>query len=253
VLAKIGRPPKNKPSIEPIAPAAWDRLKRLAQAKAIDPVLGSELGRLANLGELTSTQLAAGVRVGEIYGRFERVVGKRRSTKSPSYEMGFSAGGSSAISEETIASAKAAWKSLQEILSVYPSAVRSVLEELCVEDRAINSALLEDVRTLLDRLAFKFGITTKSPEPQKKKVRAEKSDQATAGTNPRAPNLEQACYVTVLSRLRPDLKPTQIVETYFTFKALTARAVYRRDVETRKRRTLNHVSVVALRAPGDPA
>jgi hypothetical protein len=40
------------------------------------------------LGELTARQTSAAYHVGEIYGRFEWLHGRRRSAASPSYEIG---------------------------------------------------------------------------------------------------------------------------------------------------------------------
>jgi hypothetical protein len=40
------------------------------------------------LGEFTARQTSAAYHVGEIYGRFEWLHGRRRSAASPSYEIG---------------------------------------------------------------------------------------------------------------------------------------------------------------------
>jgi hypothetical protein len=51
----------------------------------LNPQLGSEVGRLCFNDAITSIEAAAASRVAEIYGRYERTQGMRRSAASPTY------------------------------------------------------------------------------------------------------------------------------------------------------------------------
>jgi hypothetical protein len=48
----------------------------------------THLGRMGATGELTDIEVTAGFKVAEVYGRFERSIGRRRTVASPSYEVG---------------------------------------------------------------------------------------------------------------------------------------------------------------------
>jgi hypothetical protein len=74
--------------VEPLAPTLIKRILHNLVLKAEDRRWASEIGRLSMLGELTARQTSAAYHVGEIYGRFEWLHGRRRSAASPSYEIG---------------------------------------------------------------------------------------------------------------------------------------------------------------------
>jgi hypothetical protein len=74
--------------VEPLAPTLIKRVLHNLVLKAEDRRWASEIGRLSMLGELTARQTSAAYHVGEIYGRFEWLHGRRRSAASPSYEIG---------------------------------------------------------------------------------------------------------------------------------------------------------------------
>lgn len=157
----------NKPNIGSISPTAWQRIKTDGIKLAMDERLGTELGRLSLHGELTAAQTAAGFRMAEVYGVFERYHGRRRSAVSPSYATGYG-GGQDAVADERMTSeereahwlrvknAEDAFKALQEDLPVYPRGARDLLERLCIDNEAVGSAYLEDARAMLDRLALHF-------------------------------------------------------------------------------------------------
>jgi hypothetical protein len=71
--------------VEPLAPTLIKRILHNLVLKAEDRRWASEIGRLSMLGELTARQTSAAYHVGEIYGRFEWLHGRRRSAASPSY------------------------------------------------------------------------------------------------------------------------------------------------------------------------
>jgi hypothetical protein len=71
--------------VEPLAPTLIKRILHNLVLKAEDRRWASEIGPLSMLGELTARQTSAAYHVGEIYGRFEWLHGRRRSAASPSY------------------------------------------------------------------------------------------------------------------------------------------------------------------------
>lgn len=169
----------------PIAPAVWGRIKAEALRGAMDPRLGTEIGRLALHADLTNSQAAAAFRVAEIYGRYEHYKGKRRVTASPSYETGRH--GEAGLAEELmdtatlerrVAAIRAAEREFYALTGhpgdpdnfiearrgEIPRAARPVLEALCVADEPINPTLLPQVCALLDHLAMYFGISRSTGE-----------------------------------------------------------------------------------------
>jgi hypothetical protein len=144
----------------------WRRIKDYGVKLGIDRRLGSEVGRLSLLGELTDTEAAAAFLVAEIYGRFERAEGRRRSARSPSYEIGQGGEpGEMADEEQRARRARKQFFRLQACLPAYPGGGRTVLEQVCCEDRSINSRHLDDLRGLLARVAAEFGLAAKGTVP----------------------------------------------------------------------------------------
>jgi len=144
----------------------WRRIKDYGVKLGLDRRLGSEVGRLSLLGELTDTEAAAAFLVGEIYGRFERAEGRRRSAQSPSYEIGQGGEpGEMPDQEQRARRARKQFFRLQACLPTYPPGGRAVLEQVCCEDRSINSRDLDDLRSMLARVAAEFGLAAKSTVP----------------------------------------------------------------------------------------
>lgn len=237
---------KHKPAIEPIAPALWQRIVTEAKKKTIDERLGSELGRLFLHGELTSPQIAAGFRLAEVYGTFERYKGKRRSTASPSYEA--SSRGDHLVAEELIGpdalqimeeriqAAQTKFNALQKHFEdkKVPRGVRNALEELCVEDRIISSLILPDLRNALDELGQFFGFTTARHALKQVAASPRKPTLQQDGEAKRAPNLDRMYWIEVVRRLRPDLSTDQLIEAHEVQRALVARGIFRRSKEKRR-------------------
>lgn len=230
---------QKKPTIEPVAPALWQRIAADAKRKAADERLGSELGRLYLHGELNSPQVSAGFRLGEIYGRYERYKGKRRSTVSPSYESGR---GDHSIAEELLEpetlemiedSIRAATEAFEKLQTWFqanniPRGVRNAIEDLCVEDRAISPVILPLVRTVLEMLGLLFGFTTAGAAAKQVKP-AEKPTAAAA----QKPNIDRDCFIKVIGTLRPDLADDELRKVYEIQRALVARAVVKRSQQRR--------------------
>jgi hypothetical protein len=140
------------------ASAIWRRLVEDGELLGADPRLSSQIGRLRLHRELTDSQASAADLIGRIMGRYERLHGKRRSTRSPSYE--FSTGGARDRNEdpEWVEQVEADYRRLQECIPVFPREARDIIEQLCCEDRHIMAIYLNDVRAVLDRVVAEFEL-----------------------------------------------------------------------------------------------
>jgi hypothetical protein len=167
--SKRGRPRLDRPrypsgQVRPkgagITHTALQRLRSLGT----NPVLGTQVGRLLFLGEIDMMQAQTAWRIAEIYGRYDRAMGRQRSAASPAYEAGRGRDTGLAESEDEAARHQAAVRrfervqeALREIAS-WPRTARVALEELCVEDRAIPGEWMLEVKVVLDRLAAPLGL-----------------------------------------------------------------------------------------------
>jgi hypothetical protein len=137
-----------------ISVAMWQRIKADGIRLGMDPRLGTQLGRLGVIGDLSAAQVTAGFRVAEIYRKFERHHGRRRSIRSPTYNE--SCRGRSTAGEPgqgQIIAAGRDFLALQDLLSPYPTGARAALEGLCVDDLIAPTWLMFEVRRILSRLA----------------------------------------------------------------------------------------------------
>lgn len=148
--------------------AMWRRIvdEGLAFGK-LNPQLGTEIGRLVFHGKLTTAEAAAASRIAEIYGRYERIAGVRRSVKSPSYMVGFGGRDQHETAGDVLYSIRARkqYDKLSEHIPLFPKELRSRLEDLCVEDRVLGWSELQDVRALLRKLAEVFHMTASPSSP----------------------------------------------------------------------------------------
>lgn len=151
-----------KPQGAGVTGAQLHRLRSLSKY----PLLETQIGRLLFLEEITQEQAYVAWKIAEIYGRYDRAMGRRRAAASPAYEAG--RGRDTGLEEsemEAHISAVAARKfgNLQaEIrpLSRHPQALRAALEALCIEDRHPGGELAA-VKAALDALAFPLGLRGK--------------------------------------------------------------------------------------------
>jgi hypothetical protein len=139
---------------------------------ALDPRATSELFRLKLLGVLTDAQVEAGHRMAEVYARYEKFHGLRRSCKSPVYLASF---GMPGVADERMDNASLkrvekierratkAFEKLQEEIPAYPVEARGTLETLCVENSRISSVHHRDLGVMLTRLAQYFEL---APRPK---------------------------------------------------------------------------------------
>jgi hypothetical protein len=167
-VTKRGRPKKSgaryaSGQLRPDAgreATAWRRILGVAIQLGLNPLLGTQLGRLGVLNELAAHHVETGFRIAEIYGRYEHAIGRRRSVASPSYETGC---GRMMDAETDSASRRAraatrAFGALQAELLLCPRGARAAIEELCVEDRVCPPGALPTVKIALDLLSISLGM-----------------------------------------------------------------------------------------------
>lgn len=227
-----------------ISPTTVHRIREHARALGLDPRLGTELGRLVLFEQITSLEAAAGFRMAEVYGRFERQHGRRRATKSPSYEIGF--GGRGGDNEED--NAEKPFMALQEHLKVFPPRARDELERLCVDDQPIGPAGLSDVRAMLTRMgkdhfkmqaaAFATGAATSQARDPGTRIGAiaarasfavTRRNFAESSADPVTRNRER-----LLTLLQRAVKGNLLAETLAQVQAVLDRARFNDEVQRRQ-------------------
>ena len=129
-------------------------------ALGLDPMLGSQAGRLRLQGHLNDRHLAVIDHIGRVYGRYELHAGLQRHTQSPAYAASkrragsnpTGDAGSTMIGEEEAADARADFLALQQIMADFPGAARAVIERLCVDDLHVPTSFVPDLLVLLERI-----------------------------------------------------------------------------------------------------
>ena len=134
-------------------------------ALGLDPMLGSQAGRLRLQGHLNDRHLAVIDYIGRVYGRYELQAGLQRRTQSPAYAaskhpaasgpIGEAAG--VVIGEEQAAEARADFLALQQIMAGFPGDARAVIERLCVDDLHVPAGFVPDLIVLLERIDAALG------------------------------------------------------------------------------------------------
>ena len=177
-----------------------------------DPQLGCETGRLYYVSKMTASELAAANTVAGIYGAYERAAGLKRSSRSPSYEVGYRGG--EIIEAEGDRKAETDWLDLQAEIPLSPPGLRTWLEQLAVEDRHIGEAELEEVRALLKELAHFFKSGAKKSQPRRT------PSAAPAAKLPRS-TIERDALRQMLRIVSPNLHTDEIdsgIELFFTLR-----------------------------------
>lgn len=171
-----------------ITTADWKRAKDLAKRLAGDARLGTEIGRLNHLRILTDTQAAAGQRIAEVYGRYDRAMGRRRSAASPGYQIGLLRGGEDPGECEALPEMKAncrcpaclaaeddyartrAYKKLMDALGPLGLRTIALIERLCIDDEHLLPDQLDAVRAGLDVAAAHFGLMGRGGRRPKREI-----------------------------------------------------------------------------------
>lgn len=167
------------------APAIWARVRDMGTAIAIDPKLGTVLGRLNLFGVLSDGETATGFHIAEVVGRFEKFAGSpARTAPSPSYLRAFNqapdpyeSGDPQGVRAYERRS-KRARKAYERLDALVPNDVAwEALLEVCVCNREINALMHEDLKTLLNQIGVKLGFISSTealgPKPA---VTAQKRD-----------------------------------------------------------------------------
>jgi hypothetical protein len=114
------------------------------KALALDPRMSPDHapGQLFLLGLVSAGELEDGARIARIYGRFERLHGRRRSSSSPDYRLGRGGGEGPDDDDEAI---EHDFALLRDALMVYGASTLAAVEQFWVEGRHIDSRALRDV------------------------------------------------------------------------------------------------------------
>lgn len=230
----------KKEAGEGVAPAQWDRIRTDIVRKTGDESLRSEVGRLFFHGELTERQRSTALWVAQIYGAFEAPFALKRSARSPAYEIGIR--GMTGHSEDN-PEAERDFFDLQEHI---PFSLRSLIEQLCVENCAISSLRLDEIRWLLSQLADvrkRFHLRDKrerklgQPRPprklniQKPIISAVRPEKSIISRKPQ--HFDRPFAAMTVGELFPDLDHDEISRVIAYRHALKDRADYRAEQSVR--------------------
>jgi hypothetical protein len=154
---------ERRETSDPRAENVFRRFAELEATVGLDPRLTSQIGRLRYLKLLTDGQAAAADKIGQIYGRFERIHARRRYSVSPSYQLG-RGHSEREYDPHVVRAAEADYRALQDCIPLLPREARDIIEQLCVENCAVPSIYLPEVRVILDRVAVEFGLGSHGDE-----------------------------------------------------------------------------------------
>src|SRR4051794_443354 len=148
-----------------MSPTLQKRIEMAARELGLDPRADCQLAKLRKKGEITPAMEVAAHKVGEIYGRWERCIGRSRSAKGFSYELGFSGrelrtAEQEAARDEREKKARAAFEDLQDQRRHLRRDLRDAIETLCVEDRHVLPIWYQEFRVFFGKLVTKWKITS---------------------------------------------------------------------------------------------
>lgn len=251
---------RRRPADDPRGLGTWHFIKQHATQLSLDPRCKTELARLGFVGELTDRQVQAGFEVAQIYGAFERYKRRRRSTASPSYLRSFGdptgeddpenvSAEPLLLPDETgrltiprkltalerkVLGAVEDMDKLDECFEVLPSGAiaptRALIERLCVEDRRVTAADLDQAGPMLDYIAQVFKVRGPPAQPMSIAITARRPRRrAPTPTRDRRSDLDKAAWVQVTKAMRPDLDAAGIEKAWELLQALKDRDRFRRE------------------------
>lgn len=270
-LRRPRRGGSRQATAEPISPALWQRIVQYGRDLGVDERLSSEIGRLNRFGELTTAQTAALLRVGEIYGRYERAVGMpRRTVRGASYEVGY---GDPTLADDiltpearerrdrAVLAARQAYAALVGhraadgtwISGLIPRHLREAVETLAVDDRPVLPTWYPDLRDLADRLAAAWHMSGAAPRGRSRaamlttqqRLRRAHASPSSASPSSSSPSPSAAvpgrtdwrsAISATISRLRPDLASEAVASLVAYCEALRDRIAFRRAKAGRQRK-----------------
>jgi hypothetical protein len=231
----------------PISGALWQRM--IADGEKIfgDARFGTELTRLGALGQITSSEVATGIRVAGIYGRFEYYKNLKRSAASPHYIREYISEGAGSDTELINFTAKEgrerdrsfnvddrelreadAAKAFNELQQALPHEFRSCVEALCVENVYVGYQGLIRARIGLAICKEHFADIEKGTKKDRKKKRRAAIAPAPAA-KPASVNPFKDAFFKVQRALNPKLADADLENAWNVMCALKARADFRRD------------------------
>jgi hypothetical protein len=221
--------------------AVWQRARLEWVRAGRDPQGATQLGRLGIIGELNESEVAAGFKIAEVYGRYESSIGRRRTAASPSYEVGR---GREQVSEtdaerDRARTVRRAFDALSGELAGAERqcgrGLKDAVEAVCVEDRVCPAGRLGDVRLALDLIAAHFRLD-----------RRRERQRGTNGINRQAPHVPLAhpggreAFIETLCSIVPDMDADAAEEAFDALiererfdKALMDREKFRMGKETK--------------------
>lgn len=205
--------------------ALWQRALQMG-----DPKLGCEIGRLHFAHKMTATEVEMAAHAAQIYGRYERLSGLKRSSKSPSYEIGYGRGGETAENDRD-GQATRSWRELQSQIPLFPPWLQGAFEQLVIEDRHIGDNELKEVRALLCDLARFY---KSSSEKRKSGPRPQRLEKPSTGATklPRS-SIERDYLHEAAIQLGINLTRSQIDELYERTLTLKFRKLHREQATAR--------------------
>lgn len=243
----------------PVAPemsgALWQRMLKDHSKVFSDTAFATELTRLGATGQLTPSEVSAGLRIAGIYGRFEYYKHLSRSSASPHYIREFvseSVGGEpDAINftgkeggelgrafdvddrEEREKEATRAFKELQRVL---PMATRSEVEALCVENIHVGYrqliAVREALKIVIEGLPDKTtGLSKKQKRARRKRIRPSLPEPTKA--KPIKLNPLKTAFIALQRKLSPHLDDKDLELAWDTLNALKSREDFRLEKSER--------------------
>ena len=238
-------------SKSPIAPTLWQRIRTAGVKMGMDPRLGTELGRLALHDELTSAEVSAGFRIAEIYYRFEHVHGRSRSAGGSSFFKQFVADLEKPVDvkhrdilheinrEEAEREARDDFDLLQHYM---PPTARSMVEQLCVDNRAISINAVPSVKITLRYFFDLFKDEKKyrqkrgkKIEPNAYKLKFTKPRPRPADSKPPQPakrstaSGEKTAWMQMQRIMRPDFDEAKLEKAWAIYMALRDRGTFREE------------------------
>jgi hypothetical protein len=241
----------------PIAPALWQRIKTDGIKLGLDPRLATELGRLGLHDELTASEVSAGFRIAQVYGRYEYFHGRTRSAGGSAFFKLFVADLEPLLDvkdrdplyeferERAEEEAKAEFQLLQEHM---PPSHRAFVEQLCVENQPINPYALRGVKIVLQYFAKLFADDKRYRARQakklagndfkmkvaapKKKASAKRTSEPASELKPARINKDKTAWLKIQRILRPDLSDEELEKAWRIYNALKAREDFRDEKVT---------------------
>jgi hypothetical protein len=237
------------PTSEPVSGAMWQRMMKDHSKVFGDSIFATELTRLGATGQLTPGEVAIGLRIAGIYGRFEYFKNLSRSAASPYYIREYVSEGAGADSEainfqamegrerdrsfnpddreEREEAATSAFKGLQACI---PMSLRSDVEALCVENIHVGFQQLLAIRQAFAVIGDTLpDSTTGLSKKQRRQLRKKRRPQLAPATKekPIKVNALKDAFLAVQRRLSPHLNDEELEKAWEVMQTLKSRSDFR--------------------------